>query len=81
MKVRHHLVPGIELGDRDTGVRVVRTSPDPLRTDTPRGLSFMSQGQSVFSTQRKQVGWKDMPSLSLFLGWSPKKSQKPRVAY
>lgn len=52
-KASHHLVPGTELGDRDTGVRDVRTSPDPPRTDTPRGLSSMSSGLiSTLNTEK-----------------------------
>ena len=47
------LVPGTELGDKDTGVRDVRTSPDPPRTDNPRGLSFKSSGSiSILNTEK-----------------------------
>lgn len=52
-KASYHLVPGTELGDRDTGVRDVRTSPEPPRTDTPRGLSSMSsESISPFNTEK-----------------------------
>lgn len=52
-KASHRLVPGTELGDRDTQVRDVRTSPDPPRTDTPMGLTFMSSGSiSILNTEK-----------------------------
>ena len=55
-KASHHRVPGTELGDKDTQVRDIRTSPDPPRADNPRGLSFMSSGPISILNREKAVG-------------------------